>query len=215
MRPHGLFIGGRSRAKMFTELCHNFFGFRKCSGRRLCVHLDEEDGVDVKRRDWDVFYVGGKLWAHVGGGGDLVAQVERRCKEMEEQVASMKTPIPCDPGYSGQVEYQTSALGLWVQRSNVNSINPRSITFLDTGLQDHLVRQAEVYETQLVVACQTDASNAGHGRRASSKEKRALGVHPPRDVDGPSESPALPQHGHKLARCHGVRAPGAVERGPI
>ena len=46
---------------MFTELCHNFFGFRKCSGRRLCVHLDEEDGVDVKRKDWDVFYVGGTV----------------------------------------------------------------------------------------------------------------------------------------------------------
>ena len=29
MRPHGLFIGGRSRAKMFTKLlCHNFFDFR-------------------------------------------------------------------------------------------------------------------------------------------------------------------------------------------
>merc|ERR1711936_373208 len=104
--------------------------------------------------------------------------------------------------------------------SNVYSINPRPIIVCDTGLQDRLVRRAEVYETQLVVACQTDASNAGRGRRASSKEKRALGVHPPLDVDGPSESPALLQHGltdpsYKLARCHGVRDPRAVERGPF
>ena len=111
-----------------------------------------------------------------------------------------------------QVKLQAVAFG-------VRNGNTRKIILHDASFQNLLVSEAEVDETKVVCAGETDAGKAGSGWNASPEQEHALVVLPARDVDRVRERPTSLQHclaysSHQLARLNCFRT-RAMPRAPI
>ena len=88
------------------------------------------------------------------------------------------------PGFPDQGELET------VTFRSVSQGHTRKIVLQYAGLQHFLISGAEVDESKIARAGETDAGETGGCWNTFPEEKHALVVVPPRDVDGISERPA-------------------------
>mgnify|MGYP007045156717 CR=1 FL=1 len=153
-----------------------------------------------------------KLRADVRGCDDLEAEVEGGCKEVNKKTSSVETRTVVAPWTPNQIKLYTVAFAFVLGHT-------RKIVLHDASLQHLLISAAEVDESKVVCAGETDAGKAGRCWDASSEQEHALVVLPARDVDGICEGPTSLQHRltnsrHQLTSLNCFRT-GAVPRPPI
>ena len=90
------------------------------------------------------------------------------------------------PGFPDQGELDTVTFST----GSVSQGHTRKIVLQYAGLQHFLVSRAEVDESKMICACETDAGQARGCWDTLPEEEHALVVLPPRAVDGIRERPA-------------------------
>merc|ERR1719264_888456 len=179
-------------------------------------HLDQVDRVDVQRIFRIAVAISLKLRADVRGCNDLEAEVEGGCKEVNKKTSSVETRTVVAPWTPNQIKLYTVAFAF---ARRVNLGHTRKIVLPDASLQHLLISAAEVDESKVVCAGETDAGKAGRCWDASSEQEHALVVLPARDVDGICEGPTSLQHrltnsSHQLTSLNCFRT-NAVPRPPM
>ena len=99
----------------------------------------------------------------------------------------METPGVRAPRFPSQSELETVTFST----RSVAHGHTRKIVLQYASLQHFLVSGAEVDESKMLCAGETDAGETGGCWDTFPEEKHALVVVPPRDVDGISERPTL------------------------
>merc|ERR1719151_11330 len=178
-------------------------------------HLDQVDRVDVQWIFRISVAISLKLRADVRGCDDLEAEADGGRKEVNQKTSSVETRTVVAPWTSNQIKLDTVAF----DARSVNSVHARKIVLHDASLQHLLISTAEVDESKVVCAGETDAGKAGRCWDASSEQEHALVVLLARDVDGICEGPTSLQHRltnsrHQLTSLNCFRT-GAVPRPPI
>jgi len=120
----------------------------------------------------------------------MEAKVDCGCKEVNKEASSVETPTVVAPWTPSQIKLQTVAFSTIM----VNFGHTRKIVLHDASLQHLLISGAEVDESKVVCAGETDAGEAGGGWKASPEQQHALVVFPARDVYGVRKGPASLQH---------------------
>ena len=110
----------------------------------------------------------------------MEAKVDCSCKEVNKQASSVETSTVTPPWTPNQIELYTVAFNA----RTVNSGHTRKIVLHDASFQHLLISTAEVDESKVVCAGETDAREVGGCWNASSEQEHALVVLPPRNVDG-------------------------------
>ena len=91
----------------------------------------------------------------------------------------METPTVSAPWIPNQIELNTVAFGTGI----VNTGHTGKIVLHDSSFQHLLISGAEVYESKVISAGETDAGKAGSCRNTSSEQEHALVILAARDVD--------------------------------